>query len=62
MYRCSICKKKFEEPKKINTTYESYYGVASDFQSYTPLTLEVCPFCSCEEINEIEEYDEEEEE
>lgn len=57
MYKCLECNAKFEEPVLIKTTYESYYGV-SDLQSNTPLTLELCPNCKNENIEEEIEEDE----
>lgn len=60
MYKCPECNAIFEEPILIRTTYESYYGV-SDLQSNTPLTLELCPNCKAENIEEIEEEIEEDE-
>lgn len=49
-YVCNNCKKEFFEFKKIKTTYESYYGVASEFPNSTPLELKVCPFCDSDDI------------
>lgn len=60
MYICEHCEKVFEEPHTIHTTYESYYGVWSDFSSHNPLDLKVCPHCGCEEIKPYEESEEEE--
>lgn len=58
MYRCLNCGEVFEEADEMNTTYESYYGVSSDFPDRTPLTLEVCPSCESDQIDEIDEMDE----
>ena len=60
MYRCNECLELFEYPNTHNTTYESYYGVADQFPNSTPLTLELCPNCGSENIEEVEETEEEE--
>lgn len=55
--KCTHCGAKFEDEDdiiKVETTYESYYGVAADFGACTPLTLWKCPKCHEEET--IEEY------
>ena len=63
MYRCLNCRCEFDEPDEIYTSYEAYYGVASDFGSRTSLTLEVCPRCESDDIDEVDDvYEEEEEE
>lgn len=63
MYRCLNCRCEFDEPDVIHTSYEVYYGVASDFGSRTSLTLEVCPRCESDDIDEVDDiYEEEEEE
>ena len=45
MYKCTNCKMAFDEPKIIHTTYESYYGVSNEFESYTNYEYSVCPYC-----------------
>ena len=66
MYRCNKCKEIFDELEIEETTYESYYGVASQFDNSTPLTLYKCPMCheenDYEYFNEEEENEDEEEE
>lgn len=63
MYRCLDCGEVFDEADEMYTTYEAYYGVASDFPDRTPLTLEVCPRCKSDEIDEVDDvYEDEEEE
>ena len=59
MYRCNKCKEIFDELEIEKTTYESYYGVASQFDNSTPLTLYKCPICH--EENDYEYFNEEEE-
>lgn len=56
---CYECDMKFETPKEVHTTYESLYGVSRDFGSRTPCTLEVCPYCGSDDIEEEEEEEEE---
>lgn len=63
MYRCLNCGEEFYEPDGIRTTYEAYYGVASDFPDSHPMTLEVCPRCKSDDIDEVDDvYEDEEEE
>ena len=42
----------FDEPKIIHTTYESYYGVSNEFESYTNYEYSVCPYCESEYFEE----------
>lgn len=63
MYYCEDCGEIFEEPQIKHTTYESYYGVWSDFSSHTPLDLKLCPSCGSDNLSPYEyDYEEEEEE
>lgn len=50
MYKCYNCEETFNEPIIEKTTYESYYGVSSEFNSRTPLNLSMCPYCGSESI------------
>lgn len=54
MYKCDNCSERFDEPETEYTTYESYFGVSSLFPNSTPMTLQVCPYCGSEDIDEIE--------
>ena len=56
MYKCKECGCIFEEPKKISL--EMFYGVLSQFHNSYGETIDLCPEC---ESNSIEEYDEDEE-
>lgn len=47
---CKNCYSRFSEPQTVKTTYEIYYGI--DENTKTPLTLEICPYCGSEEIEE----------
>lgn len=60
MFRCFNCGKQFDEPKELQTTYESYYGVSDNFGNSTIITLKVCPHCECDIIDEMEEAVEDE--
>lgn len=62
MWECLNCGKKFETPNKVETSYESYYGVGSDFGYHHSATLLVCPYCDSDDIDEYVEEEEEEEE
>lgn len=53
MYKCNNCDCVFEELTNIETTYEKYYGLEADY--YTYLTLELCPHCGDDDIEEVEE-------
>ena len=53
--KCNNCNKTFETPRTIKTTYESYYGVAGELSSKTPITIETCPYCGDEDIVEDED-------
>lgn len=61
IYRCD-CGKYFTEDQIeiIETTFESLYGVSSDFDSRHPTSYAVCPFCHCSCFEEIDLEDEEE--
>ena len=59
-YKCLNCGKTFDEPHITRTSYEDYYGVGSLFSFRRSLTLEVCPYCDDEEIEEFYEDDEDE--
>lgn len=61
MHLCNACGSTFEEPETIKTTYESFYGVGGFFNNSTPLNLDVCPVCNCEDFIEIKKGDSENE-
>ena len=61
MYYCEHCRKIFEEPSIEHTTYESYYGVSSEFNTYNSLDVKRCPYCGSDDLSEYEEESEEEE-
>lgn len=44
----------FEKPMTLSTTYERYFGVNNEFDSYTNMSYKVCPYCESEEFHEIE--------
>lgn len=50
MCKCNNCKREFEQPEIINTTYEALYGVSSMFNNFNRITLKICPFCNSEDI------------
>lgn len=63
MYRCKDCGKKFEEPISETMTYEDYYGVYDLFNSSRGhITIELCPYCSSEDIEKIDSFDDDLEE
>lgn len=55
MYICNTCKSRFDEPNKENITFEDYYGVGNLFASRTRTTLDVCPYCDDDDIEELEQ-------
>lgn len=61
MFRCLNCGEEFNEPDELRTTYEAYYGVASDFPDRHPMVLGVCPNCHSDDIDEVDEIYEEDE-
>lgn len=60
MYRCGNCGETFAEPNYYETTYESHYGLGYQFRTGTHLTLELCPSCGMDAVEEIEEKEEDE--
>ena len=58
MYRCNECLEIFEEPIIHETSYEYFYGVASEFPNSTYLRLELCPVCGSECLEEVESEEE----
>lgn len=64
-YKCEDCGYIFdeEEADKVKTTYEIFFGVASEFPDSHPFTYLICPICGndiLEEWYEDEEEDEDE--
>lgn len=57
MYKCNDCGEWFDEPRRKETTYENYYGVASQFAYGTPLELHTCPFCGCDSYTYTDEVE-----
>lgn len=51
-YICNNCRHRFDEPEYEETSYESYYSVSSMFPNTNALTLELCPNCGSEDIEE----------
>lgn len=70
MYKCWNCGAKFETPVYETLSKEDYFGVGSMFPrgSHHYFTLETCPNCNSDDIEEyddeadIEEYEEDEDE
>ena len=60
MYRCYNCKAEFDESDVELTSYEDYYGVSSMFRDRHYFSLEVCPNCRSEDIEEIDDEEEDE--
>lgn len=54
MYRCVDCDCIFEEPIIQKFSYEEFYGVASMFDTSTPLEIKVCPNCNSDVLEIIE--------
>lgn len=53
LFRCTECKKAFEEPQEIEITYEKYFGVSDEFPNHNTMTLRVCPFCGSADIEKF---------
>lgn len=57
---CTECGHIFseEEAIEVSTTYEAYYGVSDLFNSSKGhITIELCPYCSSEDLEEIDSFD-----
>lgn len=54
MYKCKNCGCRFDEPKRINSTWETYYGISNMFDHSTPKIFYVCPECNDDEIEKEE--------
>ena len=52
MYKCSSCRSCFDKPDTKDTSYEDYYGVGAEFPDRHSLTIEVCPYCWSEDIEQ----------
>ena len=55
MWICDNCNAEFDEPEEEMESYESYYGVSSMFPDRHYFTMQVCPCCGSEDIEEREE-------
>ena len=55
MWICDNCGAEFDAPDEKMESYESYYGVGSMFSDRHYFTLQVCPNCGSEDIEEREE-------
>lgn len=55
MYRCWNCGTKFEEPDKVERFAEDYFGVGSMFDSKSTITIQECPNCGSDDIEEYYE-------
>ena len=60
MYRCGDCGCIFEEPIVQKMSFEDFYGVSSMFDTSTPMELNVCPNCSSDYLEVLEEDGEDE--
>lgn len=49
-YVCEDCKKEFNNPLLIRTTYERFYGISGSFDNSTSMNLEICPYCKSTDI------------
>lgn len=60
MYRCLNCGARFEEPDHETLSKEDYFGVGSMFprSSHHYFTLNTCPDCNSDDIEEYDEDDE----
>ena len=62
MYKCINCGRTFHDPDIYHTTYEAEYGVSDLFGNSHKLTIWRCPYCYSDEIDEVMEYDDDDEE
>lgn len=56
MFKCCDCDKTFDNPKVVNTSYESYYGVDNMVDGKTECTIQVCPYCGSDMLIEYIQY------
>lgn len=54
MYKCNNCEETFQEPMIMQTSYESLYGVDSEFKDKHELNINVCPNCHSEDISIVD--------
>lgn len=59
MFKCNSCDRTFEEPVIEKTTYESLYGVASQFPNGNSVEIERCPYCDSDDIDALADVSEE---
>ena len=57
MYKCECCGKYFAEPEIKKNTYENYFGVSAMFSSSNSFNMPVCPYCESDQIDELNEYE-----
>ena len=53
MYICNKCNKEFETPLKKEVTFEDYYGVSNLMTGRTHTTIEYCPYCKDDDVEEL---------
>lgn len=51
-YRCRDCGFEFDEPESKEVDAEDFYGVGGMFDDHHSITLDACPNCYSEEIEE----------
>ena len=62
-WRCDSCGEWFDEPLERRSSIEVEYGVSSFFGDSHSCTIDCCPYCDSEDIEEMpDDYEEEEEE
>lgn len=59
-YWCYNCSRKFDDPIVKTTTKARLFGV-DEMPNDERITIELCPYCKSDEIDEIVEEDEDEE-
>ena len=57
MYRCSDCRKFFDEPKIERINAADYFGVERNGREEI-FNIEECPYCGSEDIEEIDDEEE----
>lgn len=61
-YYCLNCRKEFDEPEVLVSTYEDLYGISGEFYSKNKVEIEVCPHCFASDYIENKKYVEDDEE
>jgi hypothetical protein len=57
MWKCNDCGRLFEEPNEKYMSIADYYGVDEKVGLDRHFTLQTCPLCKSEDIDELDAYE-----